>query len=92
MPPRPSSGRALVFTLNVLDVELVDLAGEVVLLDGLGAGNRERKTPFKVLHLVHGATEQALERGRERESLKGREMNRTFQVRKINKQQSCMWV
>lgn len=55
------------FTLNVLDVELVDLAGEVVLLDGLGAGNRERKTTFEVLHLVHGATEQALMRERERE-------------------------
>lgn len=49
-----------VFTLDVLDVELVDLAGEVVLLDGLSAGNRERKTPFKVLHLVHGAAGWAL--------------------------------
>lgn len=61
VPPLP-------FTLNVLDAELGDLAREVVLLDGLGARNRERKAPLKVLHLVHGATEQALKRegGRER--------------------------
>lgn len=50
----------------MLDVELVYLAGEVVLLDGLSPGNRERKTAFKVLHLVHGATAQTLgERERE---------------------------
>lgn len=81
-PPVPP----LPFTLNVLDVELGDLAREVVLLDGLGARNRERKTPLEVLHLVHGATEQALKRegGRERS-----EMNTTFHVRNINHTNSC---
>lgn len=76
-PPVPP----LHLTLNVLDVELGDLAREVVLLDGLGARNRERKPPLKVLHLVHGTTEQALKRegGRERS-----EMNTPFHVRNLN--------
>lgn len=57
----------MVFTLYVLCVELVYLLGEVILFNGLSAGNRKRKTPFKVLHLVHGAERQTLRRERERE-------------------------
>lgn len=65
----------------MLDVELVYLAGEVVLLDGLSAGNRERKTSFKVLHLVHGATAQTLgEREREIEVL----TRPSFHIRRLN--------
>lgn len=47
-------------TLSVSDVELVDLLGELVLLDGLGARDGQRKTPLEVLHLVHDAVELSL--------------------------------
>lgn len=62
----------MIFTLYVLYVELVYLLGELILFNGLSAGNRKRKAPFKVLHLVHGAERQPLwrEREREREGLK----------------------
>lgn len=43
-----------VLTLSVLYVELVYLLSELILLNGLRAWNRKRKTPFKVLHLIHG--------------------------------------
>ena len=49
-----------VLTLRVPYVELVDLFGELILLDGLGARNRKRETPFEVLHLVHRVEEQTL--------------------------------
>lgn len=48
-------------------VELVDLLGELVLLDGFSARNRKRETPLKVLHLVHGAEEQTLREERDEE-------------------------
>lgn len=38
-------------------VELVDLLGKLILLNGFSARNRKRESPFKVLHLVHGAEE-----------------------------------
>lgn len=57
----------MIFTLYVLYVEVVYLLGEVILFNGLSTGNRKRKTPFKVLHLVHGAERLTLGRERERE-------------------------
>lgn len=55
-----------VLTLSVMNVELVDLLSELVLLDSLSARNRQRETPLKVLHLVHGAEKQTLEEQRKR--------------------------
>lgn len=54
-------------TLSVLDVELVDLLGELVLLYGFGARDGQRETSLKVLHLVNVTEEQYLmKRARDR--------------------------
>lgn len=58
-------GKLFFFTLGVPNVELVYLLREFILLNGLSARNRKRETPFKVLHLVHGAEEQPLKQTEE---------------------------
>lgn len=59
-----------VLTLCVPNVELVDLFGELILLDGLSARNRKRETPFEVLHLVHRVEEQTLGEERDEERVR----------------------
>lgn len=55
--------------MSVLTVEVVDLLGELVLINGLSARNRQREAPFKVLHLVHDARKQTLEERQQREHM-----------------------
>lgn len=54
-------------TLVALDVELVDLLGELVLLDRLGSGHGQRKTALEVLHFVHLSAPRTPEKRQEQE-------------------------